>query len=177
MIKSLALRVLSCTLLIVLVVAKDYYKILGVDKSASERDIKKAFRKLAMQYHPDKNKEPDAEEKFREIAEGEIEVWKKRNNLITAYEVLTDAQKRRQYDSGTFTTGGTGSGGHAHDFKFNFDEFFKHFDESECRTSHSFPGCLFTVLENEKRDSLMAQIQGRPHFSTAPFQHMKNDLC
>ena len=49
---------------------KDYYKILGVPRDASDRQIKKAFRKLAVKFHPDKNKAPDAEEKFREIAEG-----------------------------------------------------------------------------------------------------------
>ena len=50
---------------------RSYYDILGVGKQASDRDIKKAFRKLAMKYHPDKNKAKGAEEKFREIAEGE----------------------------------------------------------------------------------------------------------
>lgn len=49
---------------------KDYYELLGVKKSATDREIKKAFRKLAMIYHPDKNKDPGAEEKFKEIAEG-----------------------------------------------------------------------------------------------------------
>ena len=50
---------------------RDYYEVLGVKKNAKDREIKKAFRKLAIQYHPDKNKEEGAEEKFREIAEGE----------------------------------------------------------------------------------------------------------
>ncbi|AKD04625.1 J domain-containing protein [Pontibacter korlensis] len=64
---------------------KDYYKILGVDKKASQADIKKAYRGLAKKYHPDKNKDnPGAEEKFKDISE--------------AYEVLGDEEKRKQYD-------------------------------------------------------------------------------
>ncbi|NJD76120.1 MAG: molecular chaperone DnaJ [Candidatus Methanoperedens sp.] len=63
---------------------RDYYEILGVDKKASPDDIKSAYRKLAMQYHPDRNKAPDAEEKFKEISE--------------AYAVLSDQNKRQQYD-------------------------------------------------------------------------------
>ncbi len=66
--------------------AKDYYKILGVPRNASDEEIKKAYRKLAMQYHPDRNpgREKWANEKFKEINE--------------AYGVLGDPQKRRQYD-------------------------------------------------------------------------------
>ncbi len=63
---------------------RDYYEILGVDKKSSADDIKAAYRKLAMQYHPDRNKAPDAEEKFKEISE--------------AYAVLSDQSKRQQYD-------------------------------------------------------------------------------
>merc|ERR1711971_196380 len=63
---------------------KDFYAILGVEKNASEDDIKKAYRKMALRFHPDKNKEADAEEKFKEIAE--------------AYEVLSDGDKRAAYD-------------------------------------------------------------------------------
>ncbi len=64
---------------------KDYYKVLGVERSATQDEIKKAFRKLAMKYHPDKNKDnKQAEEKFKEINE--------------AYEVLSDPKKRERYD-------------------------------------------------------------------------------
>lgn len=52
----------------------DYYDILGVPRDATERQIKKAFHKLALKYHPDRNKGPDAEAKFREIAEGKLHI-------------------------------------------------------------------------------------------------------
>jgi molecular chaperone DnaJ len=63
---------------------RDYYEVLGVSKNASKDKIKDAYRKLAMQYHPDRNKAPNAEEKFKEISE--------------AYAVLSDDEKRQQYD-------------------------------------------------------------------------------
>ena len=63
---------------------KDYYKILGILKGASEDDVRKAYRKMALKFHPDKNKSAGAEEKFKEIAE--------------AYEVLSDKRKREIYD-------------------------------------------------------------------------------
>ncbi len=63
---------------------KDYYKILGIDKTADEAAVKSAFRKLARKYHPDVNKEPDAADKFKDINE--------------AYEVLSDKEKRQRYD-------------------------------------------------------------------------------
>jgi len=64
---------------------RDYYDVLGISKDASENEVKKAYRKLAMQYHPDKNQgNSEAEEKFKEVSE--------------AYEVLKDSQKRQQYD-------------------------------------------------------------------------------
>ncbi|XP_064194219.1 dnaJ homolog subfamily B member 4 [Anguilla rostrata] len=63
---------------------KDYYKILGIQKGAADEDIKKAYRKQALKWHPDKNKAANAEEKFKEIAE--------------AYEVLSDPKKREIYD-------------------------------------------------------------------------------
>jgi molecular chaperone DnaJ len=64
---------------------RDFYEVLGIPKTASKDQIKDAYRKLAMQYHPDRNKEPGAEEKFKEISE--------------AYAVLSDDQKRHQYDT------------------------------------------------------------------------------
>lgn len=80
---------------------RDYYEVLGVSKSASKDEIKKAFRKLAMKYHPDKNKNHDAEEKFKEINE--------------AHEILSDETKKQQYDQfghGSFDgTGGRGDFG------------------------------------------------------------------
>src|SRR5437016_14050131 len=63
---------------------KDYYSILGVDRKASQDDIKRAYRKLARKYHPDVSKEANAEEKFK--------------NLQEAYEVLKDPEKRKAYD-------------------------------------------------------------------------------
>jgi molecular chaperone DnaJ len=63
---------------------RDYYEVLGVRRDASKDEIKDAYRKLALQYHPDRNKSPEAEEKFKEISE--------------AYAVLSDDEKRQQYD-------------------------------------------------------------------------------
>ena len=63
---------------------RDYYAILGVSRDAGADDVKKAYRKMALKFHPDKNKAEDAEERFKEIAE--------------AYEVLSDQDKRATYD-------------------------------------------------------------------------------
>jgi molecular chaperone DnaJ len=89
--------------------AADYYKTLGVDKKASQEEIKKAYRKLARQYHPDTNKDGGAEERFKEISE--------------AYDVLGDPDKRKKYDRGgvfgganPFGGGGAGQSGGATDF-------------------------------------------------------------
>lgn len=80
---------------------RDYYEVLGLSKSASSDEIKKAYRKLAMQYHPDQNQDnPDAEAKFKEVSE--------------AYEILKDDQKKAAYDQfghAAFNQGGGGGGG------------------------------------------------------------------
>src|SRR5512135_3370379 len=79
---------------------RDYYEVLGVHKNASDTEIKKAYRKLAMQHHPDKNpdRHDEASEKFKEATE--------------AYEVLSDPQKRASYDQFGFAgvSGGMGGG-------------------------------------------------------------------
>src|SRR5262249_5527902 len=106
--------------------AKDYYDALGIPKGADKVQIKDAYRKLALQFHPDRNKDPQAEVRFKEVSE--------------AYAVLSDDEKRRQYDSygkegvyqrysqedifrgadfGEFFRGGGGFGG--------FDEIFSQF--------------------------------------------------
>ena len=63
---------------------RDYYEILGLERGASDEEIKRSFRKLAQQWHPDVNTDPDADERFKEINE--------------AYQVLSDPQRRQQYD-------------------------------------------------------------------------------
>lgn len=102
--------------------AKDYYRILGLQTGATVDDIKKAYRKLALKYHPDKNKSAGAEEKFKEIAE--------------AYEVLSDKNKRDVYDKygedglkGKRPSGKTSSSSTFTTFDFNIDpnETFKQF--------------------------------------------------
>ncbi|MGH7526801.1 MAG: DnaJ domain-containing protein, partial [Gemmatimonadales bacterium] len=79
----------------------DFYALLGVPRDASEVDIKKAYRKLAMEYHPDRNSAPEAEARFKDITE--------------AYEILRDPQKRAAYDRyGKAGVGGAGGFGFHH---------------------------------------------------------------
>ncbi|MDX8359535.1 molecular chaperone DnaJ [Cytobacillus sp. IB215316] len=81
---------------------RDYYEVLGISKSASQDEIKKAYRKLSKKYHPDINKEPDAADKFKEVKE--------------AYETLSDDQKRAHYDQFGHTDPNQGFGGGGGDF-------------------------------------------------------------
>ena len=98
---------------------RDYYEVLGVDKNASEADIKSAFRKLAKKYHPDVSKEANAAEKFKEAQE--------------AYAVLSDPEKRKQYDQfghSAFNNNGTGGFSGFEGFDFSnvsdiFDDLFE----------------------------------------------------
>lgn len=95
---------------------RDYYEVLGISRSASKTEVKKAYRRLARQYHPDVNNEDNAAERFKEVSE--------------AYEVLSDDQKRAQYDRfghAAFQNGGAGFSGFEGGFGSVadiFEEFF-----------------------------------------------------
>lgn len=91
---------------------RDYYEVLGVEKGADKKEIKKAYRKLAMKHHPDVSDEPESAEKFKEISE--------------AYAVLSDEEKRNTYDQ----FGHAGMGGYSNEDIFrnvNFDDIFRGF--------------------------------------------------
>jgi len=100
----------------------DYYKVLGVDKNASDTEIKKAYRKLAMKYHPDHAKgDKSAEEKFKQVSE--------------AYAVLSDKEKRKQYDQ-------FGSSGFRQ--RFSQEDIFRGFDFSDIFREFGFGGANFS---------------------------------
>jgi len=93
---------------------RDFYEILGVGKNATPEEIKKAYRKVAIQYHPDKNQgNKEAEEKFKEAAE--------------AYEILSNAEKKAKYDR--FGHAGTGNGGYGGGHNMNMEDIFSQFGD------------------------------------------------
>ena len=99
---------------------RDYYEVLGVDKNATADQIRKAYRKLAIKYHPDKNPDDkDAEEKFKEAAE--------------AYDVLSDDEKRKKYDQFGHDMGPQGfpggGGGYYSSGGMSMDDIFEHFGD------------------------------------------------
>ena len=96
---------------------RDPYEVLGVDRKASAEDIKKAYRKQAIKHHPDKNPgDKSAEDKFKEAA--------------SAYEILSDTEKKAKYDRfGHNAPGGFGGGGHHHGGGMNMDDIFSQFGD------------------------------------------------
>lgn len=137
---------------------KDYYTILGVAKGASDDELKKAYRKLALKYHPDKNKSPAAEEKFKEIAE--------------AYEVLSDKKKRDIYDQygeeglKGGIPGGTGTEGQGFTYQFHgdpratFAQFFGSSDPFAAFFGGSSGGPAMFEADLGGDDDIFAQFTG-----------------
>jgi DnaJ-class molecular chaperone len=101
---------------------KDYYEILGVKENASEGEIKKAYRKLALKYHPDKNPgDKKAEENFKEVSE--------------AYYALGDAKRRKEYDD--LKKMGAYTGDFSQSQGFDFSDFIKNFSSGSSGSAHS----------------------------------------
>lgn len=128
----------KCTIFVFLLVSSlsretEYYDILGVKPDASQKEIKKAYRKLALQWHPDKNKDEKekAEEMFQKIS--------------NAYEVLSDPEKRKAYDAGGKTNSGFKNHGFHSGFKFKsafdmFNDFFEGEDDPWAEFDKMFEG-------------------------------------
>jgi len=133
--------------------SEDYYGILGVTKSASQEEIKKAYRKLAMKYHPDHSKgDKSAEEQFKKISE--------------AYAVLSDKEKRKQYD----TFGSTGF-----QQRFTQEDIFRGFDFGDVLKEFGFGGSFFSN-KGKRKTSTFSFNTGDPYsnfFNSAQTQPAK----
>ena len=131
----------------------DFYKILGVEKNANKDELKKAYRKLAVQYHPDKN--PTGEEQFKKISE--------------AYQVLSDDKKRMLYDRG-------GIGG-LEGVQINPHDIFKHFFSGEDPFAQMFMGSQMGNMQGDP----FGMMQGRPmrmrNAHVQVFTNMAGPMC
>lgn len=144
--------------------SKDYYSILGVNKNASEDEIKKAYRKLAMQHHPDKNPDnKESEEKFKEAAE--------------AYDILSSPEKKKNYD--TFGKAGGGnnpfSGQQHYGHGFNMDDIFSQFGDifggANSRNSRRQPrGADLRIKVQLSLDDILNGVKKKLKFK-------RNDKC
>ena len=127
---------------------EDYYKILGVQKSASDEEIKKAYRKLAMKYHPDHTKgDKAAEEKFKKISE--------------AYAVLSDKEKRKEYD--TFGAEGFRQ-------RFSQEDIFRGFDFSDIFSDLGFGGNFFSGRSRGRGGGMRFNFGGGSPFGSQTYQ-------
>ncbi len=121
---------------------KDYYKILGIPRNATQEEIKKAYRRLVLKYHPDRNKTKEAEEKFKEINE--------------AYAVLGDPEKRRQYDA---------MGAASFHQQYSTEDIFRNFDVGDLFKDLGFStDDLFSFLFGHKRG-----VSGHFRYHTGSF--------
>jgi DnaJ-class molecular chaperone len=149
--------------------AKEYYQILGLTRNASDDDIKKAYRKLALQYHPDRNpgKEEWANEKFKEINE--------------AYSTLGDPNKRKQYDQ--FGTTGTAGDIFSSPYtRSTFEDLMREFNQQNFGTGFlgkifgkAFKNGAFSFRvynnapgQNLSFEDILRQAQGQPQYQQAP---------
>jgi len=136
--------------------ARDFYEILGVNKSASADEIKRAYRKLALKYHPDRNRGDENEQKFKELNE--------------AYQVLSNPQKKSQYDQFGQTFDGSGSGGAG---GFGGFSGFEGFDFNRASGGgFGFGGGLGDIFE-EFFGSAFSQVQAE--LSISPAQAVLGD--
>jgi curved DNA-binding protein len=127
---------------------KDYYKILGVDKGASAEEIKKAYRKLALKYHPDKNKDdPQAEDKFKEVNE--------------AYAVLSDAEKRKKYDQ---------FGSEGFNQRFSQEDIYRGFDPRDVFSDLGLGGDIWSRIFGGGRGGPRSGTYQTFHFGPGGFQ-------
>ena len=130
--------------------SKGYYNILGVSKTASAEEIKKAYRKLALQYHPDRGGDKETEAKFKEANE--------------AYQILSDPKKRSQYDQfgeATFKNGFSANGGPASGFDFSGFQNAEGFDFSGFGFGGGI-GDIFGDLFNQSFAQVSAELQISP---------------
>lgn len=148
----------------------NYYDVLGVSKSASDEDIKKAYRKLAMQWHPDRSDDPNAKEKFQEIS--------------NAYGVLSDSEKRKQYDTSRFSSNIPFNFNSNTNFNFNFNsnsnsyDMFKNvfghdfmsesvastknFNDINCTLEEIYNGCIKKFKISSKDQNELVEININP---------------
>jgi curved DNA-binding protein len=132
---------------------KDYYKILGVNEAASDEEIKKSYRKLALKYHPDKNQEAGSEERFKEIAD--------------AYSVLSDPTKKSQYDSnrgqGTYNFDDWLNGKFREGFRTEDKEFGREkFRNAGFRARQATPDTAYLNIYETVQAELADLVEGRP---------------
>ena len=135
---------------------RDYYEVLGVEKTASVEEIKKAYRKKAIQYHPDKNPgDKQAEENFKEAAE--------------AYDVLSDPQKRQRYDQfGHAGVGGASQGG-GFGGGMSMDDIFSQFGDI-------FGGHTLAVIDNQTEQYNLASKAAESKLSVREMEKLVREL-